>query len=223
MGQRNSREWRSSGDNPEWIADLVAPRVPHPNDQEFNGAIGGTGVTPTGTVNWTQSSGLLSSAFSGQSAGDQCPMLYSLIPTTPPVTLTTRMRVMARRAANPMLGLMFTDGTTSGANAVSVGPYVTTGSPIVARWAGTVTSMTTTNIYSDPPHGFLDQWLYMQLEWSATNTWGWAFSIDGISWTDWGAGTFAATLAPTHFGPWVSSWGVAYVNTASFEYVRVEG
>lgn len=206
---------------PDWVADLATPDSAHGDDQEFTGTIGGTAVTPTGTVTWTQDEGLLSAAFDSQSSGDQAARLYSLTPVASPVTITTRMRMLTRRTSNPMLGLMFADGTTTGSTATSVGIYATTGGPILARWAGTITNMSTTNLFTDLTYGLTHQWVYLRLIWSASNTFEFAISLDGISWTDFGNTGWAATLTPTHFGPWVSGWSQTFVQDAAFEYVRV--
>jgi hypothetical protein len=81
--------------------------------------------------------------------------------------------------------------------------------------------MSTTNLTTVIPRGLELVWLYLRLVWTAANTWGFAWSPDGVSWTDYNFSTFAATMTPTHFGPWVSSWGQTVPLVASFEYVRV--
>ena len=210
-----------AGGVPDWISDLAAPDSAHGDDQEFTGSIGGTAVTPTGTATWTQDEGLLSVAFEDQTSGDHAARLFALTPTAAPVTITTRLKMMSKRSSNPMAGLVFADGTTAASNAVAVGIYYTTNSPIIARWAGTLTNMSTTNIDTAVGVGYPDSWMFMRLIWTASNTWAWALSPDGISWTDFEASTFAATLTPTYFGVFVSSWSTTFVSAAAFEYIRV--
>jgi hypothetical protein len=224
--QTEGVKWAAGGGGagstvPDWIADLAAPDSAHGDDQEFTGAIGGTAVTPTGTVTWTQDEGLLSAAFDTQTAGDHCPRLYALTPTVAPVTLTTRMRQMSRRVANPMAGLLFADGTTATSNATAIGLYHTTTGVILARWVGTLTNMTTTNLLTDLTYTVTNNWDYLRLIWSATNTFEYALSPDGVSWSDFADTGWSATLTPTHFGPFVSSWNRTETCLASFEYVRV--
>ena len=210
------------GAGPEWIEILASPDASGTDDDEFaDDSLAGTAVAPTGTATWTENHGLLSVKFSGQSSGDHAARLFALTPSAAPVTLLTRARMLTRRTTNPMFGVVFSDGTAATSNAVAFGVYATGAGPVAARWAGTLTNMSTSNLITDLPYGTDVGWVHMMLVWTATNTWAWGLSVGGVDFTDYGSSTFAATLAPTHIGLWVSSWSQSFPSEAAFEYLRM--
>lgn len=212
------------GTVPQWMEDLaVRPTTAHANDQEFTGTIGGTAVTPTGTVTWTQSRGLLSAKFASQSSLDLAARLYALTPSSAPVTIDTVMRLSAEQANNPMAGLVFANGTSDSSNAVGIGFVLVASTLTVAinSFTGTLTNASAAGAAGSVSAGGQVGWIHLRLVWTAANTWAYAWSPDGISYTDLGASTFASTMTPTHFGVFVSSWSAAGPYVASFEYLRV--
>ncbi|GAG04783.1 unnamed protein product, partial [marine sediment metagenome] len=79
---------------------------------------GWTEVTPTGTVTWTQSNGVLSVVAENQSSGDVCALLKPF-PVLPSYTIETAVRALANRADYTMIGLVLADGTSTTSNAVA--------------------------------------------------------------------------------------------------------
>ncbi len=119
-----------------------------------------------------------------------------------------------------MVGLMFADGTTASSNAFAIGIYTGAGGFTLAKFVGTLTNMTVTNIITDLAH-HVASLMRLRLVWTASNTWAWAISSAAGPFTDFSSSTISATLTPTHFGPFVSSWSQAFQSVASFQYVRV--
>lgn len=199
----------------------------HTDDEEFDGTLGGTAVTPTGTVTWTRDSDLnvLSAHLNGVAEGDLAGRLWSMTPTTSPVTLETAVRLLAMNtpsASYPFAaGLVFADGTATTSN-VMLGAPVSGAIPAVWMRGGTFANLNgTSNLvagYGSP--GIM----FARLIWSAANTFKVFVSPSGAdgSWTKLTLpSTYSKTMTPTHFGLGVTQWGIANDAVATFEYLRV--
>lgn len=195
----------------------------HADDEFFNGTSPtGTAVDPTGTTVWTESAGVLGCLFDDQAANDQSAMLWPMTPNTTPVTIEAGISSFATRlVASPMFGVIYTDGTTTTSNAVSFGLYQSNNAaPILARFAGTLTNMTVTNLFTQMSY-VLSQEVRLRLAWTAANTWDWGLSGKAGPFTDFGGSGFSATLSPTHYGVFVSAWGSGIPHSIAFDYFRV--
>jgi len=178
-------------------------------------------VLPSGAATWTQSNGVMSVAGYGQTSSDLA-VLVKPFPVLPPQTVTTAVRMAGVRDNYTMVGLVFTDGTTTGSNAVSAFLYgnVTTGLFYADQRSGTVTSMGS-NVTSIPLH-MIGPWLHIRLKWTAINSFSTEWSPDGVSWTALGMSTISTTFTPTHAGLCFSTWGSANTKIGTYEYLRTE-
>ncbi len=209
---------------PEWVHYLsgrLSDETPHEDDNFFDdGTLTGTAVTPTGTATWTEDRGLLSVIVNAVGAGDAACRLFSLTPTSTPVTVETAMS-FHMTGGDSFMGVCFTDGTTATDEIAMAGIEVFGGSFFLKENAGTITNFTIVNNNADS----LDLWtagrIYLRCVWTAANTFENAWSVDGVSWTDHGAGSFSRTMTPTHFGVYANNVGASADSTASFDYIRV--
>lgn len=212
---------------PEWV-EYLNQRMPgetaHVDDQFFHGPThGGTEVTASGSVTWQTRYGVLSGNPTNQSANDMAAVVWPLTSAAAPMTIETRGMILAKADANPMLGLLFANGTSTGDSISAVSLYMSNNAAVtvLATFSGTYTTATVSNVISDMDAAAPLIPFYMRLVWTAANTWAWALSYDGLSWTDFNSSTFAVTLTPTHFGVWATSWAQPYPAPATFDYVRV--
>ena len=206
-----------------WL-DKVVDRTWATYDDEFDTASldpAWTEVTPTGTVVWTQSNGVLSVKAEAQSSDDVCVLIKSF-PVLPAYIIETAVRMLSNRADFTMVGLVLTDGTSPTSNAVACQLEATTtaGDTQVSQRSGTLTDLTsnvtTTNIVHHGP------WLHMRLIWKNINSFGFEFSSDGVSWITLDNGDILTTFTPTHAGVLFSSWGDATLDSkvGTYEYFR---
>ena len=206
-----------------WIQNLfLNPDTPHADDQEFTGVISGTAVTPAGTAVWTQEGSLLSGVFDDQASQDIAPRLYALTPSAAAVTIETCVNLFIVGQDFNKTGLVFTDGVTTGSNAMTA--YKTSYDEIFAMKDGTITAIdgTTTSIAligTTTANITNSGRLYMRLIWTAANTFKAQVSSDGISWISTATGS--KTMTPTHFGVFGTTGGGTSPDVTSFEYVRV--
>lgn len=205
----------------------VALDRPHGTyDDEFGSASLDTAwveVTPTGTVVWTQGSGVLSVTAESQTSEDICGLVKPF-PVFPPRIIETAVRVFGNLGDYTMAGLVFSDGTTVSSNAVAVWLELssTAGSVRIRQRSGTFTAMTDDDSSVTVAHYGI--WLYMRLRWKAINTFEIEVSTDGVSWVGLDMADMFLTFTPTHAGLMFSSWGDAEVDSkvGSFEYFRTD-
>lgn len=213
-----------SGDPDNWLSALFrrpSDETVHADDQEFNGTIGGTALTVSGTANWTQDKGVLSVEYHSQGTNDLAARIYSLTPSTHPVTIETCVRVMTTLAGNAIAGVFFSDGTTSTDNQTFAAYARTSSNWYVLNYRGTF-DVYDSGISKSIPEASIG--VYLRHIWSASNTFKFQFSPDGVSWTDWDEGGQSWTMTPTHFGVMCSTWatsGAGNTGIATFEYLRV--
>lgn len=231
ISPQDNRDLLVSGWTPENIRYLhhrLPDETPHTDDKFFAegapaSASSGTAVTASGTGTWTEGRNRLHVAADNQSSNDITAYLWAITSASAPITIETKGRLLSKLDANPMWGLIFTDGTTTSSTVAGHAIYQgnNVALTINANFTGTPTSMSVSNVHSDLDPGFVHMGLYMRLIWTATNTFAWSFSLDGVNWSDFDASTFAQTITPTHFGVWASTWGQAYTVPAAFDYFRV--
>jgi len=201
--------------------DGIAEDGGHADDQEFDGSIGGTAVTPTGTVTWTQSRSRLSVIYEDVNPADMACRLYSLTSPSAGLVVETCFSRMHDDVSNPMVGIILTDGTSTGSNAQALSCYWTAGGIhyTLREYAGTITNMVAGLQASLITFG---EKIYMRLEWVSSNTFAVYVSPDGISWSKMGIADNSLTLTPTHMGVFVSNWDSTSSGEAmaSFEYLR---
>lgn len=208
------------GTVPEWVELLDAAASPNGDDEEFDATLGGTNIATTGTATWTQDNDLLSCSFTNQSVNDMDARVWALTTPSSPITIETRINTNSLYFANnPSCGILFTDGTTSAANVAGVGVGTNTSSRFITQVTGTVTNFSLPATVS--PGRILERdWTYLRYTWISSNTFGWSWSPDGVSWTDFATADMTPTITPTHFGVWVSSWSNTSTSIATWEYLR---
>jgi len=209
---------------PEWVHYLngrLPDETPHADDVFFDGSSNPTGLTVSGTVTWTEARGLMSAVYDDQTAEDMACQLYSFTTASVPMTVETAYRMDGATNVIRMAGVTISDGTTSTSNMVRAGFYL--GGTPLRRFTfaeGTFTAHATA-AGDEINHDNASQGIaYVQLIWTASNTFKSRWSIDGVTWYD-PFGTDAQTMTPTHYGVWVSTWGGAVPSLASFNYIRV--
>jgi hypothetical protein len=193
-------------------------------DDEFADAskTGWTEVTVSGTATWTEGEDVLSVLFNSQTSGDMAHAIKSIGSLTTGDYIECGMRMSGQDQNFLIGGILFTDGTGSGANQVNIGWQAQgAGSDIVMR-SGTVTNLNATDHWTaNMMQNTVEPWLHFRLTYVSANTWKGEWSPDGVTWTDFGNGNQSFTMTPTHMGMWVSSFGGTTVGRiATFEYFR---
>ena len=179
-------------------------------------------VAPTGTATWTQGNGVMSVLGYAQTPGDLTALVKPLS-VIPSHTTETAVRMAGVMDNYTMVGLVFTDGTSTSSNAVSAFLYGTStvGEFYVSQRSGTLTDMSS-NIANTALH-LAGPWLHVRLNWAAINTFTTEWSPDGVSWSVLGMSPIALTFTPTHAGLCFSTGGSANTKIGTFEYFRTEG
>jgi len=206
-----------------WL-DVTVDRPWGVYDDEFDGDTRDAAwveVLPSGAATWTQGNGIMSVLGYGQTANDLA-VLVKPFPTLPPQIVESAVRMAGERDSNTMVGLVFTDGTTTASNAVSALLYgnVTTGLFYADQRSGTLTNMAS-NVTSIPLH-LVGPWLHVRLKWTSINTFATEWSPDGVSWSSFGMGSITLTFTPTHVGMCFSTWGSGNIKIGTFEYFRTQ-
>ncbi len=213
---------------PGWIAALNGRQLgetQHVDDQFFNGAIGGTSVTATGTVTWVQDDGLMAVTVNGQGGfpPDPAARVFALTPTSLPITIQTRWKATQRAASNNAPGVYFgfSDGDTTTDNIAAQYTYIDSSR---GEWqfyhmegtfaAPTAGTLSTNQVTAAGP-------LYVRAIWSATNTFEYTFSFDGIAWQTFAVATDTVTLTPTHFFVGAGNVDSGDQRSVAWDYIRV--
>jgi hypothetical protein len=196
------------------------------DDDEFDDATltGFTAQTVSGTATWTEGRDVLSALFHSQTSGDWAAQLKALTTPSAPLVIETAVRVFSPHTSSALVGLLLTDGTTATANCIAATTIVTTSNNnIVAARGGTLTDFQNP-VLDQHANSFsmMIPWLHMRLTWSAANTFLGEWSPDGVTWSDFGLGTQAHTMTPTHMGVAVTNTGggTTTPRIATFEYLR---
>lgn len=177
-------------------------------------------------VTWTESGGVMSAFHnSNASAGGYWHALCRPLPSgqSYPVTIETYVSgTVAYNVSYLMYGLAFSDGLAlSGTNQIVAMPYhhaTSAGSMLMSlrdfdNWMSNITS------WQYPHYGSTYQGFYLQLRWTAANTFSMRTSSDGVNWVTFSNQT--ATLTPTYVAIINTNWGGAYAYQVGYEYLRV--
>lgn len=158
-----------------------------------------TEVTVSGSQTIVENGGYLSVNFSGQGAQDFNGILKAhTFSVGDSFAVETRLLSGAVAGLQGHVGIAFTDGTTSGSNAVtsSIQQNQANAPTFVARH-GTLAAMTTAA--SQTPSLILPAW-WLRLTYTASNTFQVSISPDGISYTTLTHAATSKTMTPTHVG-----------------------
>jgi len=178
-------------------------------------------------VTWTEAGGVMSQFHtSSASAGGAMHALMRPLPggTTFPVTVEIYSHGTILRNANYlMMGACFSDGLSlSGTNQLVTMPYCNSSSELSMYMdlrSGNGYGVDVQEV-AGGLYGHMMIGLYQQLQWTATNTFVYRWSSDGVNWLSAGSAT-AQACTPTHVGIWGSNWAGAYATQLGFEYFRV--
>lgn len=221
---------------PSWVSYLTERQTGETvnSDDDFfttDSSADYTTQTVSGTATWTIQYGLLSVVADDQTLGDVSAYLKALTSPSAPTTISTSVQLLSPEigaAEFSSAGILFTDGTATTSNAFFVGLEMIGGTSDaqVTERRGTLTDSQgdgSTAITGDLFIG-ISSWsrVHLRAIWSAANTFEMAMSLDGVTWTDRGATTFAQTMTPTHAGFAVSTQGGNDEFLASFDYLRVD-
>ena len=178
-------------------------------------------VTPTGTVTWTEGSGVMSVIGDGVAANDLAVNIKPF-PVFPPYRFTSAIRMGGYGIASTVAGLVFTDGTSPSSNAVAMWCNLsgTTNNLTAQQYTGTLTSMGTSAGTANMH--FYAPWIHMRLTWAAINLFRCEWSTDGVSWFDFDFSDIFTVFTPTHAGFAFSTWSSSETKAATFEYFRAE-
>jgi hypothetical protein len=210
-----------------WLDALFArpsDETVHANDQEFDGTIGGTELTVSGTADWLQTGSRLYVEAASQTANDMAARIYSLTPTSAPVTIEAAIQIDRFPAEQfLMVGIFFSDGVTATDNVNTLFAYHQDNANAyldILPMHGTFTNVATAETgISDQP-SLLRVTFYLRLIWSASNTFKAQYSYNNIWWNNLDM-SISDTLTPTHIGVFASTWSDAGPGQATFEYLRV--
>lgn len=207
-----------------WQDVLVT--YPHGDtDNEFDDgdASNLTEVDPTGTTTWTESNGVLSVVFSGQSSND----IAASVETISTIGIGSGVQTAARAIASEdyaYFGPLFSGGGTTTDNVVFQATVLEPDSSnmTLKLLSGTFTAASTEH-FSLTVDPWAVGWVHMRLVWVGINSFRAWWSPDGVSWTDFDQGVFAITgiNPPTRKGVGVSAWGGTEDKIASFDYTRI--
>lgn len=209
----------------DWVpteAKYMAGRLPsesaHASDDFFSAYSGYTEQTPTGTAVWAAGNGGLGVTYDDQSANDVA-VTVKAIPGGPPLTIQTAWYSLVTQTSNPGIGLVFTDGTTGGANIAGFGYLSGFGATGLSGTINSVTAVGATNVIDRA--SLFQALIHVRLVWKSSNTFAYAYSVDGSTWTDFAQADLSITCTPTHMGFFVSTWSQTVPMAAVFRYLRV--
>ena len=210
---------------PEWmfyLARRLPDETPHADDDFFDdGTVDSawSELTVTGTHTVTESRGVLSVVFDDQSSADYNALLKSMTPSSAPVTIETRLQLVGDFEANNVVGIVFSDGTTSTDNIAAVDVNFPGTNETINVRNGTFTAIG--NDSNATINARATAAIYLRLGWTATNTFVANISTDGVTWTRLSTTAMTRTLTPTHFGLTWTKWGATNPAVATFDYFRV--
>lgn len=186
-----------------------------------------TAVAIAGTSNWNIghqarlgiNRGLLAS-FEEQAVGDWPAYLKPLTGIATGDYIQTSIGVLRYASGIAMPLLVFTDGATSAANVVAIGPEIAgDGASFFVTVEGTLANATAFDNAVAQIHGALwNTAVHWRLQWTAANTFVVFWSLNGEVWSQLVSITTSG-LTPTHGGFVASSYGTgAPVHQALFKY-----
>jgi hypothetical protein len=197
----------------------------HADDDEFssNTIANWTGVTPTGVSGtWAIENHCLGVQFTG-STGTPALCKLKALTIADGEWLETCMRSITTANNYTMVGLIMTNGTSTGSSAMALTTYQSSvaGEITIRVDTGTIASLTSTalsqTVKSDTKSGAFR----LRLKRVSSTAYKWYVAPEsGTPFYDWGLSTVNPGFTPTHGGLWVSTWGSSHNALASFDYYR---
>jgi hypothetical protein len=196
----------------------------HADDREFDGTslADATEYGPSGTEVYTEAHHALGIKYTSQAINDIAGKLWALTPSAAPVTLQGCFRIGATDGNYSVVGVVFTDGTAPGSNAVCGGFRFDVNRLLETRH-GTITTLSSANSgTNDSGDANISSHVWVRLIWTAANTFKVNYSWDGSTWIDVYAAATSKTMTPTHYGVAVSNWGGNEYNMCALEHLRID-
>jgi hypothetical protein len=179
-------------------------------------------ISGGGTATWTERNGLLSVLAQSTLTSRVSALAKNLTSATPLIYAQVGIRLLSRPVDHFMLGPFFSNGQTSTADLVWV--FLRTSASNLFNVEFRSGKMELINVihhqYTLSP-GLTSGWVHLRVRWTGLQTFDWLISPDGVSWTQFGAGSVVRPITPTHAGIAVSTWGGGTVGIGTVEYFRV--
>ena len=203
---------------------------PYGLDDEFNDAA----IDPSWILvdpspvraTWTEGADVLSCYVApGNASGQYNAIMKSLGGRSYPITIESAMRYLTPYAYNYfMQGILFADGVTWGSG-VNIGSEQYTNNGMAVSGLFSLHPQPTAYNSDGARNGQVGlQWtgstIYHKVVWSATNTFSFYVSPDGVSWMPISV-NLSQALTPTYVGIDTSTWAGGSPCIGSFEYFRV--
>lgn len=192
----------------------------HADDDFFETYSGYTEMDVSGNTSWAATRGGLTVTFDSQAGAAISVALKAFTASGPPITIETAWSSAVIVASAPGFGICFADGVTATDDFAGMGTLVGVTDILECNGAmnGAQNFAAGVDIQKDGLHQGL---VYARFIWKSANTWAWAISPDGETWTDFGDADRSFTMTPTHVGFWVTAWSQTVPQIVSYKYLRV--
>lgn len=197
----------------------------HADDDEFDTDTSGdyTTVAPTGVASWTVGNHTAGCVFNTQASQDIACFLKPITISDGEWIETCVTLNAAQLAAFTFVGLVLSDGTAVGSNAITFSlVHSSTAGQLIARLdIGTINSMTSAVSSVNLDSTMMSGAMRMRLKRISSTAYHWYLSpISGHPVYDWGSASQNPGFTPTHGGLFVSTWAGSHNAAASFDYYR---
>jgi len=204
--------------------DVIVSRDLGVFDDEFDDSDDSAYTTVVlGTTTWIEANGVYSVIFKDQAIPEVSAQLKTISGMAIGSQIETAVRVMGT-TERAYAGVVLSSGFTTTSNVVYLFVNSRPDSTTLNAGMRSGTFSSPTTIHFDDNFGaMVGGWIHLRLVWVSISQFRGYFSLDGVSWTDFGVGIQVITGIdpPTHFGIGVSSWGSSVDKLATFEYLRV--
>lgn len=210
----------------QYLTRRLPGETAHALDDFFDDdTLSGTAVDAGATGTWVEKYGRLGVIANGGGSFPSEPTVR-IWPLTgissPPVTFETRLTLFSAGNLNLTPGVLigFSNGAVAGSTFAGVFIYRDNGSGRMSfyKQSGTFNAVVSDGIFTNNVGSRSD--ILVRAVWTATNTFEYSFSGDGLQWTDKGESSHSETMTPTHF--FVGASSSATLNyPASFDYIRI--
>jgi hypothetical protein len=193
----------------------------HADDDFFSTYSGYTEMEVSGNATWAATRGGLTVTFDSQTTSQIAVALKAFTASGPPITIETAWTSTIVSASAPGFGICFADGVTAPDDFAGMGTLV--GSADIIECNGAMNGAQNFNAGMSLQRGGLNAQgpMYARFIWKSADTWAWAISPDGETWTDFGDADRSFTMTPTHIGFWVTAWSQTSPQIVSYKYLRV--
>lgn len=203
-----------SGVLPGWLSWFIGTTDSTNFYWDGNDLAGFTEQTVTGSTTWVENGNTILAAATNQTADDASVQLIAkTISTGDAWVLAVNSTLLGSdvggsTANHRDVGIVFTDGTGSGANCVIGHIQVDNGggggTMVLVGRHGTLTAVTTAPWVSITQYGAFGNWVFIRLKYSAANTFQLAFGPSPYQLSSFGEADISKTMTPTHVGLYIA-------------------